>query len=206
MPSEKRADFMIFPRMTALAEVLWTHRQDYDNYLLRLNKQYKRLDQLKVHYRMPDLDGFTDNNVLVGKTVLKLQKPAPEISIRYTTDGTAPTASSPELPEAFIVPGPGTIKLASFSPSGSSSDIYTLNYRKQSFFPPVAAEGLQSGLQVQYFGSSYKSVTKLPDTADSIVNVNNAVIPEGMGKAVKPLVRNCWVTSRCLKQLFIAFS
>ncbi|WP_409994893.1 chitobiase/beta-hexosaminidase C-terminal domain-containing protein [Chitinophaga pinensis] len=87
---------MMFPRMTALAEVLWTHRQDYDNYLLRLNKQYKRLDQLKVHYRMPDLDGFTDNNVLVGKTVLKLQKPAPEISIRYTTDGTAPTASSPE--------------------------------------------------------------------------------------------------------------
>ncbi|WP_222597213.1 hypothetical protein [Chitinophaga pinensis] len=70
----------------------------------------------------------------------------------------------------------------------------------------MAAEGLQSGLQVQYFGSSYKSVTKLPDTADSIVNVNNAVIPEGMGKGGKAFGAKCWVTSRCLKQLFIAFS
>ncbi|QHS63884.1 family 20 glycosylhydrolase [Chitinophaga agri] len=186
IPSEKRADFMMFPRMTALAEVLWTHRQDYDNYLLRLNKQYKRLDQLKVHYRMPDLDGFTDDNVLVGKTVLKLQKPSPEITIRYTTDGTAPTMSSAELPEAFIVPGPGTIKLASFSPSGSSSDIYTLNYRQQSFFPPVNLfKAPEAGLQVQYFDSSYRSVTKLPDTSDSIVYVTNAVIPAGMGKGGK---------------------
>lgn len=185
IPSEKRADFMFMPRMTALAEVLWTHRQDYDNYLLRLTKQYKRLDQLKVHYRMPDLDGFTDDNVLVGKTVLKLQKPAPEITIRYTTDGTAPTIRSEELPEAFIVPGPGTIKLASFSPSGSISDIYTLNYRKQSFFQPADVSSLQPGLQLQYFGSSYKSVTKLPETADSVVNVSNAIIPEGMGKGGK---------------------
>lgn len=185
IPSEKRADFMFMPRMTALSEVLWTHRQNYDNYLQRLNGQYKRLDRLKVHYRMPDLDGFTDDNVLVGKTVLKLQKPAPDITIRYTTDGTAPTMKSPELPEAYIVPGPGTIKLASFSPSGSMSDIYTLNYRQQSFFPPVNVSGLQSGLQLQYFDGSYKGVGKLPAKADSLVNVNNAIIPEGMGKGGK---------------------
>jgi hexosaminidase len=185
IPSEKRADFMIMPRMTALAEVLWTHRQDYDNYLQRLNKQYKRLDQLKVHYRMPDLDGFTDDNVLVGKTVLKLEKPAPDITIRYTTDGTAPTMKSPELPAAYIVPGPGTIKLASFSPSGSSSDIYTLNYRQQSFFAPVNVSGLQPGLQLQYFNGSFKGVGKLPAKADSLVTVNNAIIPEGMGKGGK---------------------
>ncbi|SHN29712.1 family 20 glycosylhydrolase [Chitinophaga sp. CF418] len=185
IPSEKRADFMFMPRMTALAEVLWTHKQDYDNYLKRLNSQYKRLDKLKVHYRMPDLDGFTDDNVLVGKTVLKLEKPAPDITIRYTTDGTAPTMKSPELPAAYIIPGPGTIKLASFSPSGSMSDIYTLNYRQQSFFPPVNVSGLQNGLQLQYFNGSYKSAGKLPATADSLVNVNNAIIPEGMGKGGK---------------------
>ncbi len=185
IPSEKRADFMFMPRMTALAEVLWTNRQDYDNYLKRLNGQYKRLDQLKVHYRMPDLDGFTDYNVLVGKTVLKLEKPAPGITIRYTTDGTAPSVKSPALPEAYIVPGPGTIKLASFSPSGSMSDIYTLNYRQQSFFPPANVSGLQNGLQLQYFNGSYKGVGKLPAKEDSLVNVNNAIIPEGMGKGGK---------------------
>lgn len=182
IPSEKRADFMFMPRMTALAEVLWTHRQQYDNYLKRLNGQYKRLDQLKVHYRMPDLDGFTDFNVLVGKTVLKIEKPAPDITIHYTTDGTAPDDKSPELPEAFIVPGPGTIKLASFSKGGSMGDIYTLHYRSQSFFPPADVSGLQNGLELQYFKGAYKGVGKLPAKADSIVYVSNAVIPEDMGK------------------------
>lgn len=186
IPSEKRADFMYMPRMTALAEVLWTHKEDYDGYLGRLSTQYKRLDKLNVHYRLPDLDGFTDDNVLVGKTVLKLEKPAPDITIRYTTDGTPPSATSAELPANYIIPGPGTIKLASFSPSGSRSDIYTLNYRQQSFFKPVIVEGLQQGLQLGYYNSSIKSVTRLTEAADSTVLIPNVVIPEGMGKGGKP--------------------
>lgn len=185
IPSEQRADFMFMPRMTALAEVLWTHKQDYDGYLGRLSTQYKRLDKLNVHYRLPDLDGFTDDNVLVGKTVLKLAKPAPDVTIRYTTDGTPPSAQSPELPENYIIPGAGTIKLASFSPSGSRSDIYTLNYRQQSFFKPVTVEGLQNGLQLGYYKGSIKSVTKLGETADSTVLVPDVTIPEGMGKGGK---------------------
>lgn len=186
IPSEKRADFMLMPRMTALAEVLWTHRADYDAYLERLQTQYKRLDALKVHYRLPDLDGFTDENVLVGKTVLQLKQPSPDITIRYTTDGTAPTATSAELPAAYIIPGPGTIKLASFSPAGSRSDIYTLHYRQQSFFPPVTVSGVQGGLELKYFKGSFKSVTKLKDVADSAGYVHNAIIPEGLGQGGKP--------------------
>jgi hexosaminidase len=181
IPSEKRADFMFMPRMTALAEVLWTHRSDFDGYSQRLMAQYKRLDGLNVHYRMPDLDGFTDENVLVGKTVLNIAKPMPGMSIRYTTDGTAPDVHSAELPQNYIIPGKVTIKLAGFSPSGNRSDIYTLNYRQQSFFKPVIADGLQQGLKLDYYFAPFKSVTKIAGKPDSVFYVPNAIMPDSLG-------------------------
>jgi hexosaminidase len=181
IPSEKRADFMFMPRMTALAEVLWTHRSDFDGYSQRLMAQYKRLDGLNVHYRMPDLDGFTEENVLVGKTVLNIAKPMPGMTIRYTTDGTAPDVHSAELPANYIIPGKVTIKLAGFSPSGNRSDIYTLNYRQQSFFKPVTADGLQQGLKLEYYFAPFKSVTKIAGKPDSVFYVRNAIMPDSLG-------------------------
>ena len=58
IPSENRADFMYMPRMTALAEKLWSNTNDYDGFLLRLQQQYKRLDAMNVHYRLPDHTGI----------------------------------------------------------------------------------------------------------------------------------------------------
>jgi hexosaminidase len=190
IPSEKRADFMFMPRMTALAEVLWTHRRDFDSYSQRLATQYKRLDKLNVHYRMPDLDGFTEDNVFVGKTVLDIAKPMSDMTIRYTTDGTAPDTHSAELPKNYIVPGKITIKLAGFSPSGNRSDIYTLNYRQQSFFKPVTATDLQQGLALDYYYAPFKTVTKIEGKPDSVIHVHNAIMPDSLGHGGKPFGAN----------------
>jgi hexosaminidase len=50
---------MAYPRMSALAEVLWTPlgRKDYANFLLRLSEQLQRLDALDVNYRHLGGDG-----------------------------------------------------------------------------------------------------------------------------------------------------
>jgi hexosaminidase len=182
IPNEKRADFMFMPRMTALAEVLWTHHADYDSYLKRLAAQYKRLDKMNVHYRLPDLEGFTEDNVFVDKTVLNIPTSMPGMTIRYTTDGTPPGMQSPVFPANYIIPGTVTIKLAGFSSSGSRTDIYTLNYRKQSYFQPATVAGLQQGLQVSYFDGAFKSVLKLKEKADTVIHVNNAIVPDALGK------------------------
>jgi len=68
IPTENRADYMYMPRMTALAEVLWTSRRDYASYLRRLKAGYDRLDVLNVHYRLPDLFGFLSLNVFASAT------------------------------------------------------------------------------------------------------------------------------------------
>ena len=86
---------MYMPRMTALAERLWSNTDNYDNFMMRLQKQYKLLDKMNVHYRLPDLTGFSQENVFTDKTSLTVTKPFPGLQIHYTTNGTLPEVSSP---------------------------------------------------------------------------------------------------------------
>ena len=57
IPTPKHAEYMAYPRLTALAEVLWTPvaRKDYPDFLRRLDPHLRRLDALDVNYR--PLDG-----------------------------------------------------------------------------------------------------------------------------------------------------
>ncbi|SFW67649.1 family 20 glycosylhydrolase [Chitinophaga sancti] len=186
IPSEKRADFMYMPRMTALSELLWTNKPDFDAYSQRLMTQYKRLDLMKVNFRMPDLDGFTEENVFVGKTRLEIAKPSPEMKIRYTTDGSLPTMKSPELPADYIIPGKISLRIAAFKPNGVHGEIYTLNFKPQTFFKPTGVSGLQQGLKLDYFNAAYRGVTTLPATPDSTGFVNNVIMPDSIGHGGRP--------------------
>ena len=53
MPDPKRVEYMTFPRVYALAEVLWTPREgrDYGDFVRRLPHQLERLAVLDVQYR-----------------------------------------------------------------------------------------------------------------------------------------------------------
>jgi hexosaminidase len=47
---------MSMPRMTALAEALWTAKaEDWTDYTRRLESQYPRMDAMGINYRLPDL-------------------------------------------------------------------------------------------------------------------------------------------------------
>jgi hexosaminidase len=53
MPGPKQVEYMAFPRLTALAEVLWTapERKNYSDFLTRLDEHLRRLSILDVAYR-----------------------------------------------------------------------------------------------------------------------------------------------------------
>jgi len=53
IPDPKRAEYMVFPRLCALAEVLWTPREqrDYVDFTRRLATHLERLAVLDVNYR-----------------------------------------------------------------------------------------------------------------------------------------------------------
>ena len=56
IPSLQHAEYMIFPRLSALAEVVWTtpDKKDYADFYIRLHALLPRLDMLGVKYRQPD--------------------------------------------------------------------------------------------------------------------------------------------------------
>jgi hexosaminidase len=169
IPSEKRADFMTMPRMTAMAEVAWTDSpRNYTSYLQRLKSQYPRWDEMKIHYRLPDLTGFTDKNVFIDSAMLSVQKPLPNLVIHYTTDGTLPNLQSPILPNHFEIYHSETIKLAAYTPQGNRGDIYTLQYAKESYAPSITvAETLQNGLKCVYYRGSFDSTKDMSSSAPS---------------------------------------
>lgn len=178
IPTESRADYMIMPRMTALAERLWNGKaENYDSYLKRLTAQYKRLDALKVHYRLPDIPGIVTENVFTDKATLAIKKPMADMTIRYTTDGTLPEAKSTILTGPLTITQSKTIKLAAFTPSGSRGDIYTLNYKKQTFAPAAKASS-KPGLNCDYYKAYFKQ-TSLIDAGkiDSTFTASNIVVP-----------------------------
>ena len=52
MSNPSKVEYMIFPRLSAMSEVLWSKKEDknFDDFLKRMQKQYKRYDLWKVNY------------------------------------------------------------------------------------------------------------------------------------------------------------
>jgi hexosaminidase len=52
MKTPKKVEYMVFPRLSALAEVVWTprERKDYADFRERLDVHLRRLDALDVSY------------------------------------------------------------------------------------------------------------------------------------------------------------
>jgi len=178
IPSENRADYMYMPRMTALAELLWTNNTgDYDSYNTRLIQQFPRLDALNVHYRLPDIDGVLNNKVFIQSDTLNLHPPLKNLVIRYTTDGTIPQNNSPKL-NNLIINKTEVVKVAEFTPSGKRGDIYSINYQQQNLAEAETPATTQPGLKCNYYKAFFKE-TKFIESAkpDSAFVSNEIAVP-----------------------------
>jgi hexosaminidase len=100
-------EYMAFPRALALAEVLWSSRQDrnYADFTKRLFNELPRFDRENINYRMPAPLGFRDR-ILLGDedAVVDLKFPVRDARIYYTTDGTKPHAGSNLYEQPFVLP------------------------------------------------------------------------------------------------------
>jgi hexosaminidase len=59
MPSLKHVEYMVFPRLCALAEVVWSPKasRDWEDFNQRLGAHYARLERLGLNYRHPTSPG-----------------------------------------------------------------------------------------------------------------------------------------------------
>ncbi len=112
----EHAEYMILPRMTALAEVVWSPVQtrDWNDFLLRLQEQFKRFDNMGVQYskgswKVTIEPAWEDN---AYKIALKTEQLNPDI--HYTLDGSEPSASSPIYEQPLKIDSSVTIKAGIF--------------------------------------------------------------------------------------------
>lgn len=179
LPSEKRADYMSMPRMTALSEALWTARsEEYDGFTRRLAAQFPRMDALGINYRLPDIANLLNDYAFTSTDSLSIPAPAANMSIRYTTDGTRPTVYSPQLPNPLVISDNALVKVEAFSSTGSHGDVYNLRFHRQPMQPALTPQHAAAGLSVAYYKASFKATTFMSAHApDSVFTYDRANVP-----------------------------
>lgn len=112
----EHAEYMAVPRMTALAEVVWSPKdqRNWNDFRERLNSQFKRFDALKVNYSKGswkvDILPVMENGVYK----ISLNSEQPGVPVHYTVDGSNPASTSPLYSEPFVISGTAVIKAALF--------------------------------------------------------------------------------------------
>lgn len=128
MPNYKHVEYMAFPRAIALSEALWSNKKNknWDSFKHRLNSQFPRLDYLDINYHKPvyELEMFQEIDTLNKKVKLSFESEWANPEIRYTLDGSKPTASSPLYKDSIVIEGFKTINASIFK-DGTPQSIFT---------------------------------------------------------------------------------
>lgn len=112
-------DYFTLPRAAALAEVVWTApgQQDFADFQSRLQRQLVRYTDWGWNFRLP-LPELVRNGNQVSAVC-----PIEGGTVRYTLDGSDPTASSPELKGTITVERFEDLKAITLAPDGKRTSL-----------------------------------------------------------------------------------
>lgn len=93
MPTSKQVEYMAFPRMIALSEVIWSNHKnkDYTNFINRLEHFNKKLDQLNVNYANHLYEIKSVLKQINGQFVMQLNTTSKTFPIYFSVDKKEPS-------------------------------------------------------------------------------------------------------------------
>lgn len=98
IPSENRANHLIYPRLFALAEIGWTPYQQHDwrSFKIRVEEQKKYLKEQNIKYALSSSELIPEmkTDTLRKAILLNFESEKSSPKIYYTLDGTPPSAKS----------------------------------------------------------------------------------------------------------------
>lgn len=120
------AEYMAFPRVCALAEVVWTAKakRNWPDFARRLRTHFARLDALGVNYAKSYYD--VSSSFSNGK--ISLASIDPSTQIRYTTDGKEPSVTSRLYSDPFPISKSTTVKAAVFDGEKQLGKVLKVEY------------------------------------------------------------------------------
>src|SRR3984893_5260423 len=151
-------EYMLFPRLLAFSEAVWSPiaGNDYDDFRRRLAYQFDRLGKQDVHFRIPEPDGLkdlyttTDDHALV-----ELRSLVPAARIYYTLDGSQPTDNSSRYQSPVQIPlqpdQKTTLNLVVVAPGGRRSVVYGATFLRRSYRDAIRFDAKQPGLTLALY-------------------------------------------------------
>ena len=129
----KKAEYMLFPRLFALAEVAWTSpaRRNWPQFQRRIPAMMEWLDKYDTQYAS---SVFDPNIQVIGDQYHKslqcnLTQQVPYGNIYYTTDGSSPTLDAPIYEHPFSLKKACEVRAAAFLPNGKQSKVLSLKFQ-----------------------------------------------------------------------------
>ena len=110
-------EYMAYPRVSAMAEVLWTNTENknWSRFTQNMSKEFERFDKLNINASKsffnvyPAVKCLSDNSLEV-----LLKSDNPRAKIYFTTDGTTPTVKSTLYAVPFILKSSSLVKAQAF--------------------------------------------------------------------------------------------
>jgi len=129
MPTEDQVEYMVFPRILAMSEVLWSNSKskNYESFVARVEYFQERLDFLDINYanHLYEIEG---NMISVkGKSFYELKTLSKKKSIRYTIDGAEPSSNSTMYSEKIPISESTVVKAQVFNDDEELGETFVQN-------------------------------------------------------------------------------
>jgi len=162
MYTPKLAEYRIYPRIIALAEVNWTQseKKNYNDFVKRMDNQFVRLDQHEINYHIPRPEGPIDNIAITNETTLEFTTTRP-IEMYFTLNGTEPGLNSTKYSVPISIDNTTTVKIRTALVSGKMGKTRTINVVKQKPIEAVKVAAKNEGLKLKIAEGEFYSTNDL---------------------------------------------
>ena len=120
--STEHSEYMLFPRLLALAEISWTNDKlkDWDSFMRRTQHFMQRMDVMGIHYAHSVYQVVPTVENKDGNIYLKLECEVPNADIRYAL-GDTPIEKGEKYTAPIAIKGTTTYKAAVFSANATNT-------------------------------------------------------------------------------------
>ncbi|MGL4852817.1 MAG: glycoside hydrolase family 20 protein [Phocaeicola sp.] len=113
--SKEELHYMVFPRLAALADIAWSKQpKDWSHFLTRMDRMCQIYDQLNLTHATSMFNLAHQVRAEGQEMRVSLSCIRPDVEIRYTLDGTLPTATSPLYVDELLLPSPSKVIAQTF--------------------------------------------------------------------------------------------
>jgi hexosaminidase len=149
------AEYMLFPRLSALSEVLWSpkDKRDWGSFSKRMEEQYQRYERRDINYSLSafQVKAHAEPDPVNRQLLITLNSEAYEPEIRYTFNGSEPDINSTLYTEPFPISTTTQLKATVFKNGVSMKQVLTEFYDLHNAF--MANLTLQKEPSPRYPGS-----------------------------------------------------